>query len=218
MRVLDECIPSTAYRQHKCLSTFLEGYGFTATTFDPCVIVGDLSTQLTLNCILSVYVDDIVLFGPECPQANQLVDSLKAEFEITGFWACKLPMTNKAPIYPKRYIFKGPLTVFDCLDRFQMANARPVITPIDPDAKATISTKTSAVPPTAPDNTESGQEVDNTLYWSIIGSLAYAATGMRPDLSFTVTYLSQFLESKSTKHEHVTTARRVLKYLRKTID
>ena len=62
------------------------------------------------------------------------------------------------------------------------------------------------------------EEVDNTLYRSIIRSLAYAVTGMRLDLSFTITYLLQFLESKLTKPEHITAAKCVLKYLRKTID
>ena len=215
--------PREWYRR---LSTFLEGCGFTATTFDPCVFVGnvrtlDPSADTDAKMYISVYVDDIVLFGPDCPQANLLIDKLKAEFEITDLgvagWLLGLQIT-----YDKKGIHLSQRTYIQrILDRFQMANARPVVTPMDPGAKSGMSTTKSEIPGTNPSRTESDmtdQKVDNTLYRSIIGSLAYAATGTRPDLSFTVTYLSQFLESTATKPEHMTAAKRVLKYLRKTID
>ena len=160
---------------------------------------------------ISVYVDDIVLFGPDCPQADQLVERLKAEFEVTDLgianWLLGLQIT-----YDDRGIHlsqKG--YVQRLLDKFQMANARPVLTPMDSAAK-------SLEPTTPGSSSTKTEEVDNTLYRSIVGSLAYAATGTRPDLSYTITYLSQFLEPRSTKPEHMTAAKRVLKYLRKTID
>ena len=84
-----------------------------------------------------------------------------------------------------------------------MANAHPVLTPMDPGTRLTVSENTR-------------DHVDNSQYRSIIGSLMYAATGTRPDLAFTITYLSQFL--KSPTHEHTSAAKRVLKHLGKTAD
>ena len=187
-----------------------------ATTFDPCLFVGNVSALHPVaddtRLYISVYVDDIVLFGPECPQADQLIEQLKKEFEITDLgvasWLLGLQITydeNGIHLSQTSYIKK-------ILERFGMASARSVMTPMD------SATKCPTVPRSGPDNAASSvdQEVDNTLYRSIIGSLAYASTGTRPDLTFTVTYQSQFLVSP--KPEYMNAARRVLKYLLKTID
>ena len=40
---------------------------------------------------------------------------------------------------------------------------------------------------------------DATAYQQIIGSLMYLVTGTRPDLAYTITHLSQFNSSPSTK-------------------
>ena len=76
--------PREWYRR---LSTFLENCGFTATTFDPCVFVGKLCTLDSAaddtKLYISIYIDDIVWFGPECLQADQLIEQLKKEFDIT---------------------------------------------------------------------------------------------------------------------------------------
>jgi hypothetical protein len=52
--------------------------------------------------------------------------------------------------------------------------------------------------------------VDKTEYRSIIGSLRYLLH-TRPDLSFSVGFLSQFMESP--KHDHKVALKRVLRYL-----
>ena len=188
------------------LATFLEDCGFQPTIFDPCVFVGNFrrnangpATGGRITLYVSVYVDDIVLFGPQCIEADQLIAALKKEFEITdlGFagWLLVLQISYSdrgIHLSQKGYIQK-------LLDQFGMASAHPVLTPLDTNVKL--------LP---------GATANNTEYRSIVGSLMYALTGTRPDLSFTITYLSQFLQTPSS--DHMTAARRVLKYLRKTID
>ena len=89
------------------------------------------------------------------------------------------------------------------LEKFNIADAYPVLTPIDPNTKLV---------PKADKDVSSNV----TQYQSIIGSLMYASIGTRPDLAFTLTYLSQFLQLPSV--EHLTAAKQVLKYLRRTGD
>lgn len=54
--------------------------------------------------------------------------------------------------------------------------------------------------------------VDQTLYRSIIGSLLYAARCTRPDISYAVSFLSQF--NNQPRRCHLTAAKRILHYLK----
>jgi len=58
--------------------------------------------------------------------------------------------------------------------------------------------------------------VEPSYYQSIIGSNIYAATGSRPDLAYTTTFLLQFNNCPTS--EHLQAARRVLRYLQGTKD
>jgi hypothetical protein len=49
-------------------------------------------------------------------------------------------------------------------------------------------------------------------YQAVIGSLMYAAISTRPNISFTVQSLSQFLTNPGP--EHITAAKHVLRYLK----
>jgi hypothetical protein len=57
--------------------------------------------------------------------------------------------------------------------------------------------------------------VDPTAYRSIVGSLRYLVN-TRPDLAFSVGYVSRFMESPTT--EHIGAVRKVLRYVAGTLD
>ena len=90
------------------------------------------------------------------------------------------------------------------LQRFKMTDAYGVDTPIDIHASLD-DTATSKDKP-----------VDQTEYLALVGSLMYAATGTRPDISYVVGILCSFNSSPRTSH--LTAAKRVLRYLKKTKD
>ena len=88
---LNRCIyrlkqsPTEWYHQ---LSSVLVSYGFTVSTFDPCVLI--YSTKLFF---LAVYVDDITLWGSAgSTLMTSTKELLKKEFQVTdigtfiGFW------------------------------------------------------------------------------------------------------------------------------------
>jgi len=60
------------------------------------------------------------------------------------------------------------------------------------------------------------EHTNATAYRQIFGSLMYLVTGTSPDQTYTITHLSQFNSSLSTKH--LTAASRVLRYLQRMKD
>lgn len=87
----------------------------------------------------------------------------------------------------------------DILKRFKMTDCKPIGTPMDPRTKLEKATTT---------------EEEHLPYQNLIGSLMFLAVATRPDIAYTVSYLSQFNNSYS--REHWNAAKRVLRYLQGT--
>ncbi|CAH9128587.1 unnamed protein product [Cuscuta epithymum] len=87
----------------------------------------------------------------------------------------------------------------DILERFDMIDSKPVSTPL-----AAGDSLVSSGP----------SYYDPTLYRSIIGALQYL-TITRPDLSFAVNLVSQFLQSPTEAHFHA--VKRILRYVKGTV-
>ena len=62
---------------------------------------------------------------------------------------------------------------------------------------------------------ESHPSVNSTIYQSLMGSLRYL-THTRPDLMFSVGYLSRYMENPTT--EHMSAVKRILRYVKGTLD
>ena len=82
-----------------------------------------------------------------------------------------------------------------------MENCKPVSTPM------TVGLKLS--------KDDGAAQADGRIYRSLIGSLLYL-TATRPDIVFTVNYLSRFMQNPS--QIHFVAAKRVLRYLKGTLD
>lgn len=87
------------------------------------------------------------------------------------------------------------------LESAGMLNCNPIATPMEARLKLSRNSK--------------AEEVDATAYRRLIGSLRYL-THTRPDLAFTVGYLSRFMERPTM--EHMGAVKRLLRYLAGTID
>ncbi|KAK8458134.1 hypothetical protein SEVIR_3G313845v4 [Setaria viridis] len=59
------------------------------------------------------------------------------------------------------------------------------------------------------------EEVDATQYWCLVGSLCYLAH-TQPDLAFSVSYVSQFMQRPTTEHQQA--VKRILCYVAGTLD
>lgn len=179
------------------LTTLLKSNNFEITNFDPCVF-----RHTTKQFLIAVYVDDLSLYGPSGPLMESTISLLKNEFEVTDLghihWllGIQIEFTSRGiELSQSAYIDK-------VLSRFKMSDCHPTVLPIDPN------TRLSMGQPVGSEQTR--------VYQSMMGSLNYAVTGTRPDLAYTVTYMSQF--SSSPSEEHISTAKRILRYLKGTKD
>ncbi|XP_070033051.1 uncharacterized mitochondrial protein AtMg00810-like [Nicotiana tomentosiformis] len=89
----------------------------------------------------------------------------------------------------------------EILKKFNMLNFNPVKTPMESGTKLS--------------KFDEGENVDLTFFKSLMGSLRYL-TCTRPDILFAVRVVSRFMEAPTSTHLKVT--RRILRYLKGTID
>src|SRR5258706_3647718 len=189
------------------LIDFLTPYGFVVSNFDPCVLIfksdNDTRYNDTNNILfIAVYVDDLSLFGPKGPVMDNLKDLLKSEFKVTDlgdlYWLLGIRIE-----YRDHDIALSQSAYIDTiLKHFGLYDFNPVTDPLDKNHQIDKATVTNA------DNTE----VNIKLYQQIVGSLMYTVIGTRPDITFTVTRLSQFL-TKPTKN-HFGAIKHVFRYLK----
>jgi hypothetical protein len=112
------------------ISCTLLAKGFQTSTFDPCVFVHHKN-----NIYISIYVNDIALYGAPSSFVDNLIEQLKSEFEITDLgtasWILGLHITYTSEginLSQTAYIEK-------VLKKFDMDQSRPVSTPLDKGTK-----------------------------------------------------------------------------------
>ena len=189
----------------KTLAAAIKDLGFRASTADDCVFVMDDSKYG--KAYLAVYVDDLVLASKSRQLMDNVQDQLCSRFKTRRLGAIatcigidfKRDNSNKNVFHlsQRRYINT-------ILTRFGMQDCKPVGTPVDMSA------------PKLTKATEHEPLADNTEYRRIIGSLMYAAVATRPDIAAQVSVLSKHLERPADRH--MAAAKRVLRYLKGTID
>ena len=110
-------------------------------------------------------------------------------------------ISSKNALFVKRICKGCAEEVSDVLKKFRIEGAKSTSTPMEVGLKLSKS--------------ENEKDVDSSLYRSLIGSLMYL-TATRPDLTFSVSMLSRFMES--SKKSHWEAGKRVLRYLCGTVD
>jgi hypothetical protein len=186
---------------YKKICAVLTSLGFTQSRADPCVFI---LIRNNLICILGLYVDDKAIIGNNLEFIEHVKDRLKCEFDMKDLGEAEYILG----VQIKRDHTQGTLSLsqrqylLDVLSRFNMADCNPVSTPIEAGLKL--------------QHASPGDPRTDAPYQQVLGSLMYAACGTRPDLSFTVSYLSQF--SSHPTQAHWAALKRVLRYVKGTVD
>ena len=89
------------------------------------------------------------------------------------------------------------------LDKFGMDQAKPVSTPVDASAKLVQTS-------------EDEETIDQVKYQSAVGSLLYLSMWTRRDITYAVGNAAKFCSNPSK--EHWTAVKRIMRYLKGTID
>lgn len=169
---------------------------------EPCLYTKKHNDYLTL---VALYVDDFFIFSNNNERANALKQCLSLEFKIKDLGEAKRCLgvritrdycNNVITLDQENYIDQ-------ILKTFNMANCKSVNTPMD-----------SNICLDDYENSKNDSCDKNVPYKRLIGSLMYLAVLTRPDIAYSVSFLSQYNNCYSQFHWKC--AKRVLRYLKGT--
>ncbi len=171
---------------------------FRQSDADPCVY--SKTTEVGTLVIVIFWVDDIIIAASNQQVLKSVKESLSEKFKMKDLgelrWFLGIEFHKSDESMSQRTYFEK------VLQKFGMENCKPRKSPCDegldkePDSSPVLS--------------------DPRLYREIVGSLIYAMSATKPDLSYVVTKLSQKMSAPST--QDLSVAKGVLRYLKGTVD
>ena len=187
------------------LDKWLISQGFIRSLVDVCFYSWRSGESFTL---IVIWVDDVIICGSSITIVNDMRKRFTSSFEMDDrgplSWFLGMSVTQKPGIVT---LDQSAYTKI-LLDRFGMMDSKPAPTPIVKDEL------------TKQQCPEEGSEEQILMrkhdYRGVVGGLLFLATHTRPDISYAVGTLSKFLANPGI--DHWTAAKRVLRYLRGTVD
>lgn len=138
--------------------------------------------------IITVYVDDINVFGPSEEYIKPFKDDIARAFKVTdagrASWYLGMQIdwrSNGLHIHQSGFAQQA-------LSKYGMIGANPATIPLDPSKKLTKETDTVA------------ETKYKTHYMSMVGSLNYLQSKTRWDLAFPVSLVSRFMTNPTPAH------------------
>ena len=192
---------------YDALLALLISLGFSVTVADPGVFVARRNGEVL---ILGVHVDDCAMTGSSPKLIAAYRQKLNERYVLTDLgpvsWLLGIQITrNRAA---RTISLSQAAYIKTIIARFSLADAKACSTPMVPSAQ--YSKGDSPASPTE------AAHMRKVPYREAIGSLMYAAVATRPDITFAVSTLSQFLENLGEAHWQA--VKRVFRYLAGTIN
>ena len=182
------------------LDEWMRSEGFTPTATDPCIYTKQLKPKQLIW--VSVFVDDLLIFS-DCNSAmTAFKAAISKRFKMKDIGSPGLCLgikmqhnasANTMTLSQEHYIQH----VLDC---YNMADCRPVGTPLDVGYQDAPADKDVPLP--------------DVPYRSLIGALLYAATMTRPDIATAVSILCRHMQHYNMDHWRA--AKHLLRYLKGT--
>jgi hypothetical protein len=190
----------------KLHSTFVD-LGFSRCASDHCVWVW---AKDGIKVIIPAYVDDLTIACNNNPALKRIKEELSSRYKMRDLGPIKyiLGIEVIRDRANRKMFLSQRKHIGDILDRFNLADSRPVSTPL---SKSNPLTKEDC--PQTPEELEYMRSVP---YLSAVGSLMYLSVGTRPDISFAVGALSRF--NANPGQAHWKQVQHVFKYLAGTKD
>lgn len=183
----------------KKLSDFLKKEGFTQLKSDKCVFKNP-RTMKTLY--IAIHVDDGLIVGEDIQEIKSLMKKMQEKFEVAINENPKLYLGMEIKKDDDQYTLSQMKYCQDTVMKYLpcMKDCKIKDTPIAKEKNSQQDTKE-----------ESEKDFP---YRQIVGSLLYASSKTRPDISFAVGYESRTMENPST--EEITNVKRTIRYLKGT--
>uniref|UniRef100_A0A2N9GA92 CCHC-type domain-containing protein n=1 Tax=Fagus sylvatica TaxID=28930 RepID=A0A2N9GA92_FAGSY len=180
----------------KFSSTILK-HGFTQSKSDYSLFTRSKGSSFIA---LLVYVDDILIASNDFEFVNALKHSLYAEFKLKDLGNLKYFLGLEVARTAKGISLCQRKYTLEIISDSGLLGTKPVKTPMEQNLKLSAI---DGIP-----------LEDPSQYRRLVGRLLYL-TVTRPDISFSVQKLSQFMSKPSDSHLHA--AHRILKYLKGTL-
>jgi hypothetical protein len=182
---------------HTTLRTAILQMGFHTSKADSSLFIYNNESNL---CYLLVYVDDLVITGNNPTLVTTFIQQLGDMFSLKDmgplhFFLGVEVIPTKAGLFLTQHKY-----IRELLANSNMSGAKDISTPLSTSQSLQLVDGTAAV--------------DSSEFRRIMGSLQYLSL-TRPDISFAVNKLSQFMHKPTTTHW--TATKRLLRYLKQTI-
>ena len=189
------------YSWYKNIKEALVGFEFVKCETDHGIFVTKKDGHLVY---LVLYVDDLLLMGERTQDIEAIKLLLMERYKMKDLGIARRFLgldieygtDGSIKLHLKQYL-QG------ILDRHEMHDCNSVSTPMDTSVKLVATTDSDVI-------------ADPKEYQQIVGELQFAAIVARPDISCIVSILTQFNNKLSS--QHLAAAKRVLRYLKGTID
>ena len=184
---------------NKLLHDHLTNNGFQQNSADYCVYKKDVQNGGVI--IVIIWVDDMIIAASDMTCLDQFKETMREKFsmkdlgQISYFLGISFTQTrDEIRMTQKRYISKT-------LERFDMNDCKPRSNPCESKLD---------------DNPRNDEPANPRKFRETVGNLLYATKSTRPDISWSVSRLSQHLADP--KKKHMIMAKQVLRYLKGTIN
>ena len=163
-----------------------------------------------VKIFMPIHVDDLLVASNSKIAIRQVKSELAARFTIhdqgpvkaiLGIKVVRNRTARTISLYQPGYIQS-------ILDDFSMADCNAVSMPMEQNVRLSKSM--------CPETPEEKADMVKVPYRELVGKLLYLAVATRPDISYSVGVLCRFIENPG--REHWGTARRLLRYLKGSVD
>ncbi|GKB97018.1 retrovirus-related pol polyprotein from transposon TNT 1-94 [Tanacetum coccineum] len=193
---------------YKRFDTFIRSLEYNRLHANPCAYFKRFRNNDFI--ILLLYVDDVLVAGPNKDRINKLKAQLAREFKmkdigptnkILGMEIHRDRVSRKIWLSQKSYVKK-------ILQRFNMQDCKPISTSFPTDVK--LSSKMS------PSSEKERMEMSRVSYASAVGSLMFVMICTRPDIAHAVGVVSRYMAKPGRGHWEA--LKRILRYVKGTLD
>ena len=181
---------------HSKLTSALLANGFTQSQADHSMFIKQTDRGFIT---LLVYVDDVLLASDNMEMINSTKEYLHDSFKIKDLGPTKYFLGLELARSSSGIILSQRKYTLDLLKEAGFLHSKPLSTPMAPNTRLTI---------------DGEPFTDIHAYRCLIRKLLYLTT-TRPDISFVVQQLSQFLDKPTT--EHMKATHRILRYLKNSL-
>ena len=168
---------------YKRLREYMKKNYWVVCPYDECVFISK-ERQL----VITVYVDDLNIFGPSQSEIMKFKKEISAEFKMTDAGEASFYLGMQVEYTKEGVAIHQATYAKQILNRFELAAIKPVTIPFDPATKLLAEKQADAT------------KEFRHQYLSKIGSINHLQTKTRIDLSFPVSATSRFMKNPNQTH------------------